>query len=185
VSAQPGPPPPRVPTVARPRLRVLPIPPTDPDPLSPHDLGLLLHHRASAQPPFRQGTLSVTFEDDEEAWSRPRRTSTAELPEPSVWAPQALRVLLEVMDGLRPARQMTRWVDHRVAERVARRGVVARRRGGRYPQPGRVCSVHVSMPRDGICEVASLVLHRNRYRAVAMQMTGTDGRWVITALEVG
>jgi hypothetical protein len=30
-----------------------------------------------------------------------------------------------------------------------------------------------------------LVRHQGRYRAVALQVSGVDGRWVITALEVG
>jgi len=169
----------------RAHLRVLPIPATDPEPLSSGDLGVLLTSATRAPQPYRQDALSVTVDEHDDAWFRPQLTSARCLPEPSLWAAQAVRVLFEVMDGLRSARQMSRWVDHHIAERVARRGVVARRRGGRYPQPGKVCSVHVSVPRDGLCEVAALVLHRGRYRAVALQMTGRDGRWVITALEVG
>ncbi|MGB7448460.1 MAG: Rv3235 family protein [Ornithinimicrobium sp.] len=168
-------------------LRVLPIPATDPAPMSSSDLDALLATTAShVRVTYQQSTLAVTFgHHDDDALFLPQLTSATRLPEPSAWARQALRVLLEVMDGLRPGRQMSKWVDHRIAERVSRRGVVARRRGGRFPQPGKVCSAHVSLPRDGVCEVAALVLHRGRYRAVALQMTGIDGRWVVTALEVG
>jgi len=190
VSAQPsrGFPSARRTVTAGAHLRVLPIPSTDPPPMSSADLDALLASttsRAGRADQYQQGTLSVTFADDDDTLFLPRVTSASDLPEPSAWARQALRVLLEVMDGLRPARQMRRWVDHRIAERVARRGIVARRRGGRFPQPGQVCSVHVAMPRDGVCEVASLVRHQGRYRAVALQVSGVDGRWVITALEVG
>jgi len=188
MSAQPSQTGPRAaapPPDRRPHLRVLPIPATDPAPLSPEELAMALSAPARSRPSYRQEALSVSFDQEGDALFRPQPTPASRLPEPSLWAEQALRLLLEVMDGLRPARQLSRWVDHGIAERVARRGIVARRRGGRYPQPGRVCSVHLSTPRDDACEVAALVVHAGRYRAVALRMTGMDGRWVLTALEVG
>ena len=45
--------------------------------------------------------------------------------------------------------------------------------------------MHTSTPSDGVAEV-SLVLRRDgRCRAIAFRLTGLDGRWRITALQIG
>lgn len=170
---------------ARPHLRVMPIPPVDPEPLTPDA------YNALTAPPmresgYRQVPLTMPLRPAEsDAFFEPQPTPTMDLPDPALWAGQALRVVLEVMDGSRPARQLSRWVTRGIHDRAARRGLVARQRGGRGHRVNVVRSVHVCTPTDGVAEVSALVVHNGRHRAVALRMQGVDGRWMITALELG
>lgn len=115
----------------------------------------------------------------------PQPTRASHLPEPQAWSQNMIRAALEVMDGLRPASQLARWLTPEVHERISRRGLLARRRRQRQQRPSTVRSVHVCEPIDGVAEVAAVVVYQNRVRAVAMRMTGVDGRWKISVLQVG
>ncbi len=169
-----------------PALQVMPIPALEPPPLSSQELADLTSQEPVAESRYRQGALDVdfSFHCDDPLFA-PQPTSSAHLPPAQQWSRQALRVMLEVMEGTRPARQLTRWVNHPIQERLARRGVVARQRNNRHPRPNLVRSVHVCHPSDGVAEVAALVVHQGRHRALAMRLTGVDGRWLVTALEIG
>ncbi|MGB3830020.1 MAG: Rv3235 family protein [Ornithinimicrobium sp.] len=172
--------------VATPRLRVLPIPSLEPEPLTAREFAELAGSQRQGSGRYEQIELSVDFTSGEpDPLFAPQPTSSHELPQAATWSRQVLRVLLEVMDGSRPARQVSRWVTPAIHDRLARQGVVSRRRGGRAHRPNLVRSIHVGTPRDGIAEVAAVVVHNGRHRAVALQLTGTDGRWLVTALEVG
>ena len=48
-----------------------------------------------------------------------------------------------------------------------------------------VRSVRIGEPRDGVVEACALVSDGGRLRAVAVRMEGLDGRWRVTALEIG
>ncbi|MGC1208176.1 MAG: Rv3235 family protein [Ornithinimicrobium sp.] len=168
------------------RLRVLPIPSVDPEPLTPAEFAELARASQREASHYEQIALCVDFAPGErDPLFAPQPTSSHDLPHAADWSRQVLRVLLEVMDGLRDARQISRWVSPAIRDRVARRGVVSRRRGGRSHRPNVVLSVHVGTPRDGVAEVSALVVHNGRHRAVALQLTGVDGRWLVTALEIG
>lgn len=168
------------------RLRVLPIPSVDPEPLTAQEFAELAKASRRGTGPYEQIELSADFVPGErDPLFAPQPTSSTDLPQAAQWSRQVLRVLLEVMDGLRDARQISRWVSPAIRDRVARRGVVSRRRGGRSHRPNVVLAVHVGMPRDGVAEVSTLVVHNGRHRAVALQLTGVDGRWLVTALEIG
>ncbi len=169
-----------------PRLRVLPIPPVDPEPITVSQFAELTRARHGDTGGYTQHALSVDFARHEcDPHFAPQPTPSSDLPDAGQWTRQMLRVLLEVMDGSRPARQLKRWVAHPIHDRAARRGIVARRRGGRAHKPNVVLSVHVCTPVDGVAEVAALVLHNGRHRAVALRLTGLDGRWLVTAMEMG
>lgn len=168
------------------RLRVLPIPTVDPPPMTASQFAELTRSRSRGTIAYTQHVLSVDFARGEgDPHFAPQPTASQDLPDAAQWSRQVLRVLLEVMDGSRPARQLRRWVAHPIHDRAARRGVVARRRGGRAHKPNVVLSVHVCTPIDGVAEVAALVMHNARHRAVALRLTGLDGRWLVTALEMG
>lgn len=51
--------------------------------------------------------------------------------------------------------------------------------------PGRVRSVHVSAPADGVIEMTAVVRDGGRYRAVAARLEGLDGRWRCVQLQIG
>ena len=142
-------------------------------------------------PGYVQDALAVDFScaSDEQVFG-PQRTPRTDLPEPSVWAARMAQALLEVMTGVRPAPQVVRWTTPEVYAVVARRGALVARRcaEGRAPR-GRqriaVRRVRVCEPADGVAEAAVVVQHGPRVRAVALRLVGQDGKWRVSALQVG
>jgi hypothetical protein len=116
-----------------------------------------------------------------------RRTSGTVLPEPKQWATQFVQAAVEVAAGLRPANQLIRWTSDEVHGMLARRAKLGRQAvlRGRPPQRSVVRSARVCIPRDGVAEATVIVADGSRTRAVALRLEGLDGRWRVTALEVG
>ncbi len=171
------------PPAAPPVLRVLPAPSTDPAPEG-QDWG----EEATAAVPSRyvQGCLAVDFRSGaDDAFFGPQATATPDLPEAVQWARRMIQAVLESYEGVRSPDQLSRWVVPEIRERAHRRGLLARRRGRRSGRPPVVRSVHPCFPADGVCEVAAVVWADGRVRALAMRMSGVDGRWLITAWELG
>lgn len=168
---------------APPVLRVLPAPRTEPAPEGTDWGGA----PAPAEAPYVQARLPVELRTgpDDDAFFGPQPTATPDLPEASAWARRMVQALLETYDGTRRADQLSRWVTPDIRERARRRGLLARRRGRRTNRPPVVRSVHPTFPADGVCEVSAVVWAEGKARAVALRMSGLDGRWLITALEVG
>lgn len=171
---------------APPVLRVVRAPGTDPLPDGP-DWGEQAGpggHRASS---YVQGCLAVDLRPgfDEDEFFGPQPTATLDLPEATAWARRMIQALLETYDGTRKADQLSRWVTPEIRDRARRRGLLTRRRGRRGNRPPVVRSVHPSFPAEGVCEVSAVVWAEGRVRALALRMSGVDGRWLITALEVG
>ncbi|WP_109474232.1 Rv3235 family protein [Ornithinimicrobium cavernae] len=173
------------PTAGRPRgraghLTVLAIPENEPPPLQPG---------ARPEPPdprYVQGSLAVDFrrEGHDELFG-PQSTRRLDLPDPEAWARRLITAILEAMDGLRPASQLSRWVAPDIRERIDRRGILARQRHQRPGGALQVRALRVCEPIDGVAEVAAVIGYRSRVRALALRMSGVDGRWLITALELG
>jgi hypothetical protein len=134
------------------------------------------------RPPVDRQDLEA--EDD---FERRRPTPGNALPDPARWAAQFVQAAVEVTTGLRPASQLLRWTTDEVRQRLARRADLARRTTprGRPAQRGIVCSTRVCIPRDGVAEASAVVSDGNRLRAVALRLEGLDGRWRVTALELG
>ncbi|AXH95822.1 Rv3235 family protein [Ornithinimicrobium avium] len=171
------------PRTAPPVLRVLPAPSTD-----PASEGL---DWGGAEPPapspFVQGRLPVDLRPgpDDDAFFGPQPTATPDLPEATAWARRMVQALLETYDGTRRADQLSRWVTPEIRDRARRRGLLARRRGRRTTRPPVVRSIHPTFPAEGVCEISAVVWAEGKVRAMALRMTGVDGRWLISALEVG
>ncbi len=140
---------------------------------------------------YVQGTLAVDFAAaSDESLFGPQRTVREDLPDPAVWAGRITHALLEVMTGLRPAPQVVRWTTPEVYAVIARRSALAARRSaaGRVPRKRerlRVLRVRVCEPADGVAEAAIVVHHGDRVRAVAIRLEGQDGKWRISALQIG
>ena len=116
-------------------------------------------------------------------WAGPRvayRSPRASLPDPRPRAAAAVRVLLEVLAGDRPARQVSPWVSPKVLA-----GLEQRRAPGRRARHTLLRSVHVAEPVESVAEVTAVVRSGERFRAVALRLEGRDGRWLVTALRVG
>ncbi|WP_392544910.1 Rv3235 family protein [Oryzobacter telluris] len=140
---------------------------------------------------YIQDALAVDFAaaSDEQVFG-PQRTVSADLPEPTRWSGQIALAMLEVMTGSRPATQVLRWTTPEVYAVLARRSARVGRRvaEGRAPR-GRqrlvVVRVRVCEPADGVAEAAVIVRHGPRVRAVALRLVGQDGKWKVSALQVG
>jgi len=115
----------------------------------------------------------------------PQATGAQLLPEPRAWVQRIAGALLECMTGVRSPSQIARWVSPLVYERVNARAVIAKRRGARPMHRSLVRKVHVCAPDDGVVEASVVVQHDGRVRAMALRLVGVDGRWMITAMELG
>ena len=140
---------------------------------------------------YVQGTLAVDFAAaSDEQFFGPQRTLREDLPDPTTWAPRITLALLEVMTGVRPAPQVLRWTSAEVYAVVARRSALVARRvaDGNAPRTRprlRVLRVRVCEPADGVAEAAVVVSDGPRVRAVAVRLVGQDGKWRVSALQVG
>lgn len=110
----------------------------------------------------------------------PQPTPRADLPDPRAWTPRLVQALVEVLGGLRPASQLVRWTSGEVYTAVTAQAAHA----GKAAPRGRVRSVHVSEPADGVAEVCALVQRGPRAHAVALRLEGIDGRWQCTVFEL-
>ncbi|MBM6400913.1 Rv3235 family protein [Phycicoccus sonneratiae] len=141
-------------------------------------------------PGYVQDALAVDFScaSDDQVFG-PQRTTRSDLPDPVEWAARMAHALLEVMTGARPAPQVVRWTTPEVYAVVARRGALVARRAadGRSGRRHRltVRRVRVCEPVDGVAEAAVVVQDGPRVRAVALRLVGQDGKWRVSALQVG
>jgi hypothetical protein len=138
-------------------------------------------HRGFSQPALR---VLVNTEEVDPHFG-PQATGAQLLPEPRAWVQRLAGALLECMTGVRSTAQIARWVSPLIYERVNARSVIAKRRGARPLHRSLVRKVHVCAPDDGVVEASVVVQHDGRVRAMALRMVGVDGRWMVTALEMG
>jgi hypothetical protein len=149
------------------------------------------------------------LDDDQDRDFGPQPTPRSELPDPAGWARGLTQVLVEVLAGLRPSTQLLRWTTDEVYQVIRAATVptssgrstrgpapVRGRAGGARSagQPARsagprpravVRSVRACEPADGVAEVSAVVSTPHRAQAVALRLEGHDGRWRVTALQVG
>ncbi len=163
---------------ALPRLRVVPAPRTAPAIISVDEL-------TTTQSPYVQDALAIDYRPDEDGYFDRQRSRSSELPEPTAFGGRLAQALVEVMVGARPAPQVVRWTSPEVYAVLARRSLVASRRGLQHGRRPVVRRVRVCEVADGVVEVAVVVVYPDRVRAIAMRLTGVDHRWVVTALVVG
>ncbi|MCA1823296.1 MAG: Rv3235 family protein [Mycobacteriales bacterium] len=111
----------------------------------------------------------------------PVRTVPDRLPPLAARATMMVRAVLEVLAGDRPAAQLMRWASDEVYADLERR---AARRGPR-PWAATLRNVHISEPAPGVAEIAAVIRRGTRVAALAMRMEGLDGRWLLTAVDLG
>ena len=106
-------------------------------------------------------------------------TATAELPMALRAASVLARAVIEVLSGHRPVAQLR---VHCAPAVYA--GLCARTAAASRPLP-HLLSVRVCEPTDGVAEASAVFRRADRVRALAFRLQGVDGRWRITALQVG
>lgn len=109
------------------------------------------------------------------------RTARRDLPSPAARAATLVRALREVIAGDRPLQQLMRWATPEVLTQVEELVCPS----GPRPWATSLQRLLVSEPVDGVAEVCAIVRRGERSTAVAMRLEGLDGRWLLTALQVG
>ena len=103
-------------------------------------------------------------------------TSRLDLPSAKQWSMRLVHGLVEVINGIRPATQLTRWLTPDVMRQV--QGHVI---SSAMPRLA-VRSIHVHETDDGVAEVSAVFGTPNRSFALALRLEGLDGRWRATTL---
>lgn len=137
----------------------------------------------------QQGRRPAMSDADVEEFFDFQRSTTSELPDPSVLIENLARCVIEIILGIREVEQIARWVSESTYEHLARRSISARRARAVRRQPSvhvafRVGSVVTCHPADGVVEATVIVHAAARTRAVALRLEGLDGRWRATAVHV-
>lgn len=167
-------------------------------PAIPLDEALERSAAERGQGPFVQGSLALDLVPDRVLFG-PQSSSDPDLPDPRAWAHRLGLAIAEVLVGQRAPTQVVRWTTPEVYAVIARRALVAARRSrtdGRSGTDGRfrpgiprarilVRRVHVCRPADGVAEASVILQDGPRVRAMALRLTGFDGRWRVESLEVG
>jgi hypothetical protein len=108
-----------------------------------------------------------------------RPTRAGDLPVVARPATMLARGLVEVLSGVRPVEQLRAHCAPEVFAGLEDLPMV--------PGPGlpTLLSVRSCEPGDGVAEVSAVFRRAGRVRALAFRLEGVDGRWRLTALQVG
>jgi len=110
-----------------------------------------------------------------------QRTPRECLDDPRRRAAILARALLEALSGDRPLGQLMRWTTPEVFAKLE--PLVAPRSA--RPWVANVRKMFVTEPVPGVAEVTAVVQRGPRCGALALRMEGLDGRWLVTALQLG
>ncbi len=104
-------------------------------------------------------------------------------PPPGPWAVSMARGLIEVLQGLRPAKQLERWLTPMLYSHLVRL------LPGIRPASPRTSTCHVVSSRlcevrSGVVEAAVLLRVAGRTHVVALRLEDSRGRWLTTALDI-
>ncbi len=142
--------------------------------------------------PAAAGVGSAPLPGPVEEFVARRPTPEHLLPDPRHWAAQFVQAAVEVATGRRPVTQLVRWTSEDVRALLTRRAALSARRQASRPGaaagPARrtvVSSARAFQPCAGVVEASVVLADGDRVRAVALRMEGLDGRWRVTALEIG
>ncbi len=161
------------------RVHVQPVPACEPPVLSADEA------LSGREPRYHQDPLALDFLADADLGTHRRHTDHGALPEPTPVVASLAQALVEVMAGLRPPTQVSRWTSPGVYAALCRRSAVAARRGPSSRRPAVVVKVRVQEPATGVVEAAAVVVHHDRVRALALRLIGLDRRWVVSELSIG
>lgn len=117
---------------------------------------------------------------DDREWD-PQPTPRGDLEDPRPRAAVLARAFLEALCGDRPVGQLMRWTTAEVYAQLE--PLVA----ARTPRPwaATLRRVLVAEPSPGVAEVTAIIQRGPRTGAMALRLEGLDGRWLVTALQLG
>jgi hypothetical protein len=167
-----------------PNLRRSPIPLRDPVPAR----RVLDRDVTSDVPPTQETLAFAVTRVNPAADPPPPPTPVRVPPEDREWAAVFVHAATEVALGLRSASQLIRWTTMDVHANLQRRGsLAARARAAGMYKAGKpfVRSLRMMTVRPDVYEVCAVVGDLDRVRAIALRMEDFDGRWRVTALEIG
>ena len=113
-----------------------------------------------------------------------RPTGLRELPEPAAFARRLLIGVIETATGRRPASQLRQHTSPTVHAGLAR-DAGRMDRLGTARRPATLHSVHITEPADAVAEVTAVLRVGDRFRALALRLEGSDGRWRCVRLQIG
>jgi hypothetical protein len=122
-------------------------------------------------------SLPSLFGESFEADDLPVPTSASELPELHRWITTFAISTVEIWAGRRQPTQLAHRC-HRVIFNELLRKV------GSVKKIGRIKSIHISEPLDGICEAVVIIDFGLRIQALSIRCEGVDGRWLCTSLKL-
>lgn len=133
--------------------------------------------------PLAPGAKALPIVPPRMAENRPdsfdrQATARLDLPSARQWSMRLVHALVEVVNGARPAVQLTRWISPEVMTQL-----LSHMDRNKMPRLT-VRSIHVHETDDGVAEVSSVFGTPNRAFALAIRLEGLDGRWRATNLEV-
>jgi hypothetical protein len=134
-------------------------------------------YRAEMAVPATVLTKVPRWSNDRDIGVRPTRA--LELPAVARPATMLARGLVEVLSGVRAVEQLRTHCAPEVFAGLEDLPLV--------PGPGlpTLLSVRSCEPGDGVAEVTAVFRRAGRVRALAFRLEGVDGRWRLTALQVG
>ncbi|MBW3086797.1 hypothetical protein KEM60_03026 [Austwickia sp. TVS 96-490-7B] len=114
-----------------------------------------------------------------------QHTSHHDLPDAGHSAARLAMAFVEIATGARPATQVMRHCSPVVLDSLLRRQAHTVGHGLARRRPVQVRRVRTCPIYDGVVEATVIVRHAYRVSAMALRLEGLDGRWVVTALEMG
>lgn len=111
------------------------------------------------------------------------------MPDPTAWANQIARAIVEVAHGERPSAQLSKWVTKSQLSALAARGRSfarhpASRSQGSTSRLRRIRGVRCCHVAPGIVEASAVIVGAQRSSAIAFRLQAYRGRWVVTAVEM-
>jgi hypothetical protein len=108
----------------------------------------------------------------------------SERPDPYAFSRRLVIGIIEAATGRRSASQLAPYTAPAVLTGLSRdAGTITRL--GTARRPATLHSIHVLEPVDGVAEVAAVVRLGGRFRAIALRLEATDGRWQCVRLQIG
>jgi hypothetical protein len=111
----------------------------------------------------------------------PVRTPRDDLEDPGPRATMLARAVLETLSGDRPVGQLVRWTTPDVYDVLEPLAAARRQRPGKATLRRVLCTE----PAPGVAEVTAIIQRGPRTGALALRLEGVDGRWLVTALQLG